>query len=275
MLSDLNTVKVLVSRSGACKNRGVGLRRTMITAVEYISADGRCLDPLIIWPGRALRATWVSHDTPGWHYACSETGYIKSKLNLYWVKNVFDPNTKDRACGRPRILIVDGFHTHESEDVMTYCYENNIILCHQPSHTTYKAQPCDVGVFSPLKTTYREQVDMLYRGGAETVNKAHFTMLYSRARGAAMTSRNIRSGWCKADLSPFNPKKVLDDMQEMPDSPAAAVAPATGRSLSVNPFRLPLRSKRRRTWLALRRSSADWGNSQHTRRLPIRTCKSY
>lgn len=75
LLSDLNTVKVLVSRSDARKSRGVGLRRTMITAVECISADGRCLDPLIIWPGKALRATWVSHDTPGWHYACSETGY--------------------------------------------------------------------------------------------------------------------------------------------------------------------------------------------------------
>lgn len=232
LLSDLDTVKVLVSRSDARKNRGVGLRRTMITAVECISADGRCLNPFVIWPGKALRATWVSHDTPGWHYACSDTGYMNSKLNLYWVKSVFDPNTKDRARGRPRILIVDGLNTHESEDVMTYCFENNIILCRQPSHTTHKTQPCDVGVFSPLKTAYREQVEILYRGGAETVNKAHFTMLYSRARDAAMTSRNIRSGWSKAGLYPFNPRKVLDDMQEMPDSPAPAVAPAT-REISL------------------------------------------
>lgn len=107
---------------------------------------------------------------------------MNSKINLYWVKNVFDANTKERARGKPRILIVDGFNTHKSEDVMTYCFENNIILRRQPSHTTHKTQPCDVGVFSPLKTTYREQVDMLYRGGTETVNKAHFTMLYSLAR---------------------------------------------------------------------------------------------
>jgi hypothetical protein len=227
LLSDLNTVKVIVSSSDARRNRGVGLRRTMITAVECISADGRCLAPLIIWPGKTLRATWVSHDTPGWHYACNETGYMNSKLNLYWVGNVFDPSTKDRVRGRPRILIVDGFNTHASEAITKFCFENNIILCRQPSHATHKTQPCDVGVFSPLKTAYREQVDMLYRGGAETVNKAHFTMLYSRARDAAMTSRNIRSGWSKAGLSPFNPRKVLDDMQETPDSPAPAVAPAT------------------------------------------------
>jgi hypothetical protein len=239
LLSDLNTVKVLVSRSDARGRRGVGLRRTMITAVECISADGRCIAPLIIWPGKALRATWISHDTPGWHYACSETGYMNSKLNLYWVKNVFDANTKDRARGRPRVLIVDGFNTHESEAVMTYCFENNIVLCRQPSHTTHKTQPCDVGVFSPLKTAYREQVDILYRGGAETVNKAHFTMLYSRARDAAMTSRNIRSGWSKTGLSPFNPRKVLDDMQGMPDSPAPAVAPATAEVPSQQPLLSP------------------------------------
>jgi hypothetical protein len=34
LLSDLNTVKVIVSRSDAQRNRGVGLRRTMITAIK-------------------------------------------------------------------------------------------------------------------------------------------------------------------------------------------------------------------------------------------------
>jgi hypothetical protein len=222
LLSDLNTVKVLVSRSDVQSCRGVGLRRTMITAVECISADGRCLPPLIIWPGKTLQNTWISHETPDWHYACSDTGYMNSTINLYWVQKVFDPATRQRADGKPRILIMDGFNTHESLNVMTYCFENNIILCRQPSHTTHKTQPCDVGVFSPLKTAYREQVDLLYRGGAESVNKAHFTKLYSQARSLAMTSRNIRSGWSKTGLYPFNPAKVLGDMEEVQASSTSA-----------------------------------------------------
>lgn len=56
LLSVLNTVKVLVSRSDM-QSCYVGLRRTMITAVECISADGRCLPPLIIWPGKTLQNT--------------------------------------------------------------------------------------------------------------------------------------------------------------------------------------------------------------------------
>lgn len=226
LLSDLTTMKVLVSRSDAQSRRGVGLRRIMITAVECILADGRCLPPLIIWPGKTLQNTWISHDTPGWHYACSDKGYMNSKLNLHWVQNVFDPTTRARAAGKPRLLVIDGFNTHESLKVMTFCFENNIVLCRQPSHTTHLTQPCDVGVFSPLKTAYREQVDLLYRGGAETVNEAHSTLLYSRARDIALTSRNIRSGWSKTGLFPFNPRKVLDGMQEVTVNPTSAgIAP--------------------------------------------------
>ena len=83
-----------------------------------------------------------------------------------------------------------------------------------PSHTSHKLQPCDIGVFSPLKAAYRDQVEQLYRGGANTVGKEHFTSLYSPARDKALTSRNIKAGWIKAGLFPFNPDRVLRDMQK-------------------------------------------------------------
>lgn len=47
LLSDLTTMKVLVSRSDVQSRHGVGLRRIMITAVKCIPADGRFLPPLI------------------------------------------------------------------------------------------------------------------------------------------------------------------------------------------------------------------------------------
>ena len=151
---------------------------------------------------------------PGWHFACSQSGYTDSKISLDWVKHVFDPQTKPRANHKPRILICDGLRTHESLEVMEYCFENNIILCRIPSHTSHKLQPCDVGVFGPLKTTYREQVERLYRGGSNTVGKQHFTSLYSRVREQALTSRNIKSGWSKTGLYPFSPDRVLRDIQK-------------------------------------------------------------
>ena len=222
LLSVLNSLKVLVGKDELRDYRGVGVKRTLITAIECISADGRYLHPLIIWPAATHRSTWTVHPTPGWHFGHSETGYTNSTISLYWIQHVFDPQTRDRAQGRPRILISDGFGTHESLEIMQYCYEHNIILCRLPSHTSHKLQPCDVGVFGPLKTAYREQVERLYRGGSNMVGKQHFTLLYDRARTKAFTGRNVLSGWSKAGLRPLNPDKVLKDIPK-PDQPAVPV----------------------------------------------------
>ena len=97
---------------------------------------------------------------------------------------------------------------------MRFCYENNIILCRLPSHTSHKLQPCDVGIFGPLKIAYREEVEPLYRGGSNMIGKQHFTVLYDRARRKAMTSWNIISRWSKMGLRPFNPERVLKDIQK-------------------------------------------------------------
>lgn len=215
-LSVLSSLKVLVRQNDPRSHRGTGVKRTMITAIECISADGRCLDPLIIWPATTHRSTWTAHAQPGWHFACSKTGYTDTAISLYWMQHVFDPLTRERARGRPRVLINDGFGTHESLELLQFCFEHHIILCRLPSHTSHKLQPCDVGVFGPLKTAYREQVEQLYRGGAQTITKAHFPLLYSRARRAALTVRNIKSGWSKTGLFPLHPERVLHELKRSP-----------------------------------------------------------
>jgi hypothetical protein len=134
LLSVLSSLKVLVSKHDLRNYRGAGVKRTLVTAIECISADGRCLDPLIIWPATIHRSVWTTHPTPGWHFACSKTGYTDTYISLSWIQKVFDPLTKLRAHGKPRILINDGFGTHESLELLEYCLANNIILCRLPSH---------------------------------------------------------------------------------------------------------------------------------------------
>jgi hypothetical protein len=232
LLSVLGSSKYLISSDIVKDHRGAGVRRTLITGVECVSADGRSLPPLIIFPGSTLRSNWVCHDAPDWHFACSKKGYMNSSINLEWMSKVFEPRTRTQAEGRPRVLISDGFGTHESLEVLTFCFEN-IILCRLPSHTSHKLQPCDISIFGPLKTAYREQVERLHRGGANTVNKAHFVLLYRRDREAALTARNIRSGWSKAGLFPFNPSRVLADMPAPVKDPPA-------NPLSLGSLREPL-----------------------------------
>jgi hypothetical protein len=50
MLSMLSCVKVLVGKDDLRDYRGAGVKQTIVTAIECISADSRALLPLIIWP---------------------------------------------------------------------------------------------------------------------------------------------------------------------------------------------------------------------------------
>ena len=209
MLSMLGSVKVLIGKDDLRNHRGGGFKRTMVTAIECIIADGRSLLPLIIWPASTHRSNWTTYPTLGWHYAHSENGYNDSKINLEWLIRVFDPQTKALANLKPRVLICDGFGTHETLEILEFCFENNILLCRLPSHTSHKLQPCDIGVFAPLKTAYRDEVERLYREGLDTINKEHFTSLYKPARERALCKRNILAGWAATGLFPFNPERVV------------------------------------------------------------------
>jgi hypothetical protein len=210
LLSLLKELKVLVDAYSLRAYRGAGVKRELITVIECISGDFRVLPPLVIWPASTHRANWVIYPTPGWHYGISKTGYTDTGINLYWIKTVFNPATKARAAGLPRLLISDGFGTHESADLQRFCYEENIRLARLPSHTSHKLQPCDVGPFGPLKIYYREEVERMYRAGIKMIGKPHFTQLYDRARKRAFTERNIRSGYRKTGLYPYDPNVVLD-----------------------------------------------------------------
>jgi len=155
LLSVLNSLKVLVGRHELKTHRGAGVKRTtLITAIECVSADGRYLNPLIVWPAATHRSTWTTHPTPGWHYGHADSGYTDTAISLHWIRHVFDPQTKERANGKPRVLINDGFGTHESLELMKFCFENSIILCRLPSHTSHKLQPCDVGYLYSTHATH-------------------------------------------------------------------------------------------------------------------------
>jgi hypothetical protein len=86
MLSMPGSVKVLVGKDDTRDYRGARVKRTTVTAIEYISADNRYLNPMIIWPATTHRSNWTTFSTPEWQYACSESEYTDSKISLEWLK---------------------------------------------------------------------------------------------------------------------------------------------------------------------------------------------
>jgi hypothetical protein len=223
LLSNLTTRKYVLHAADTRQYRGATVKRQLVTTIECIPADGKPLSPLVIWPAATQRSDWTTHPTPGWHYACSQKGYSNTSIVLDWYRQVFDPQTKHRANGRLRVLINDGFGPHQSLEVQEFCRDNNIIHIRLPSHTSHKLQPCEVSIFGPLKTAYRNLVEDMGNKGVKSVGKQHFTLLYDQARRAALTPSNIKSAWAKVGLYPFNPDRVLRDIQK----PPAAVSPSS------------------------------------------------
>ncbi|KFY96253.1 hypothetical protein V500_02535 [Pseudogymnoascus sp. VKM F-4518 (FW-2643)] len=82
-------------------------------------------------------------------------------------------------------------------------HDNNIY-----NKITHWFEPCDVGVFAPLKAAYRDEAERLYRV-TNAIGKEHFTSLYSPARDKAFTKRNITAAWAASGLFPLNPDRVL------------------------------------------------------------------
>jgi len=56
ILGKLRSLNFLVGRNELRNYRGAGTQRTLMTAIECISANGRCIDPLVIWPAATHRS---------------------------------------------------------------------------------------------------------------------------------------------------------------------------------------------------------------------------
>ena len=64
VLSILGSVKVLVSKHDRRDYRGARVKHTTVTTIEYISADSRYLNPMIICPASTYQSNWTTFPTP-------------------------------------------------------------------------------------------------------------------------------------------------------------------------------------------------------------------
>ncbi|KAK7190988.1 transposase [Paraphaeosphaeria sporulosa] len=92
MLSMLGSVKVLVGKDDIRDYRGAGVRRQMVSSIKCVSADGRSLPSLVIWPASTHRSNWTTYLTPRWHFRHSENG-----ISLKWLMRVFDPPNQGQS----------------------------------------------------------------------------------------------------------------------------------------------------------------------------------
>jgi hypothetical protein len=72
--------------------------------------------------------------------AVGPKGYMNDELGVIWLRDVFDPATRDIAAGRMRMLLLDGHHSHHSIEFLKLARSLNIVCLGYPPHTTHALQ---------------------------------------------------------------------------------------------------------------------------------------
>ena len=214
-------------------------RHEWVTVLECICADGTPISPLVIFKGEKLISEWILPANPeeDWRFACSRRGWTNDDIGLEWLRRCFEPETREKADGKWRVLIVDGHGSHVTDDFITQAYLNNIILLRLPSHTSHLLQPLDVGLFGPLKKYASDEMEPLVQANVSRIRKEDWLLAYLKGRQTAFRTSNVFGGWRGAGLVPFNPTKVLDKLPSQPccQSPlTSSTMPTTSTSFNTS-----------------------------------------
>jgi hypothetical protein len=233
------TAKVICSsdRSGKPSLIQPG-NREWVTVVECVGSSGVVVPPLIIFKSKHNQAEWYTDPILplDWSITHSPNGRTSDELRLQWLEKVFEPFTRPLTVGAYRLLILDGHSSHLTPGFDQACKKYNIIPCCLPVHSSHLLQPLDVGVFSVLKRLYGTAVENRIRIGLHHVDKNDFLAMLIPVRIQSYTIQNIKSGFSHAGIVPFNPEKVLSQLQiVIREATPAPSRPSTSSSKNWSP----------------------------------------
>jgi hypothetical protein len=186
-----------------------------ITTMATICADGSWIDPAIVFEAKGgLCDAWLRNVDPEKHYCfftTSLSGWSNDEVGLAWLKNVFERCTKSKARSSYCILILDGHGSHLTEDFISFCDANKILLHVFPPHSTHSLQPLDVVMFLPLSTLYSQKLLQYLHAlqGLIAVAKEDFFLLFRDAYTSSFTRDNILKAFEATGVEPRNAEVIL------------------------------------------------------------------
>lgn len=206
--------------------------REWVTVIQGVNSAGWTIPPFVVFKGKWHLSSWyedgrLPHD---WRVAVSENGWTTNEVTLDWLKH-FNKFTWAKKVGGYRLLVLDGHESHHSYNFEEYCKENNILTLCMPAHSSHLLQPLDVGCFGPLKKAYSRQIEDLVRARITYISKESFLPAFQEAFKAAMTQENVRGGFQGAGLVPYDPERVISQLNVQISTPTPESSrPSTSHS---------------------------------------------
>ncbi|KAJ6436359.1 hypothetical protein O9K51_11073 [Purpureocillium lavendulum] len=220
-----NAVTILGNRY-RCRSIGLPIDIDIdlsVTAVEAISAAGKCIPSFLILPGVQIPVRWVENELDGdTILTTSPKGYINDIIAIEWIKH-FEKHTRPADPSETRVLLMDSCTNHHTEELVHFCHDHGIELFPLPPHLTHKLQPLDVGVFRSYKHWHQQVLYREIANGATDFSKTDFLYHLQEIRTRTFKKHTILSAWEKCGLFPYNPAVVLDQLQDALSSLTKAV----------------------------------------------------
>ena len=202
--------------SGRIKQAMHDGNREFVSLIAYISALGWAGSPSLIYKGDSgdLQDSWVESFDPSTQsafFVASENGWSSNAFGLRWLTQVFDPETRERARGRRRLLIVDGHSLHINIGFLEACDTLRIVVLILPPHSTHRLQPLDVGLFLPLALRYSQKLQKILDNshGMTRMTKRLFWEVFKEAWDLTFTEKNITSAFKKTGIWPLDKRVVM------------------------------------------------------------------
>jgi hypothetical protein len=208
-----------------------------ITLLSAICADGSHLSPGIIFESKksAIQSSWVDAIKVAKHdvfVTSSPSGWTNNDIELAWLEQVFNRQTKKKAQRRWRLLIVDGHGSHITMDFLEFCDRNRILVAIYPPHSTHTLQPLDVVKFKPLSAAYKHELTqhLHLSQGLIAVKKGDFSPLFWREWVSSFTKELILKSFKATGVVPLQQEIILKRFH--PKTPEGATTPRSSPILA-------------------------------------------
>ena len=178
-----------------------------------VSASGAVMPPNIIFKDAFPGGDYTRDGPDNCLYSKSDSGFIDGELMRGWFQKVFLKHCpQDRSEDNPVLLIQDGHVSHHDPLLILKAIEEHVILLELVPHTTHLCQPLDVCVYKSLKSNIGRfiKIGQALRGSL-WIPKKEFPRLLRTPFEKSMTIHNIKQGFRKCGIYPFNPNAIDKD----------------------------------------------------------------
>jgi hypothetical protein len=124
---------------------------------------------------------------------------------MLWMVKDFDAQTKEKAGGHTRVVLMNGHSSHYTLELLEYARDNNIVILRYPPHCTHVLQGLDVVCFAKMKEELCKEIHEFEDLHMAGVGKGDFAGVFRLAFLHAFTPDSVKAAFEATGVHPFNP----------------------------------------------------------------------